>query len=407
MPERLMEATMHFKPSLFDDSEPEYAPCLAVRKKKYLYWVAPKKYQQAGCPIKSMRLEGEIGDGCDIARAQHCRALTRDMIDWFEGVRTGKKSGTWGWLIGRYLSDPYSDFGSVRPQTREGYRKVLARIEGAIGEVLLAETDYTRLMEWQRMMRTNGRSDSYIKKWFTHLGLALSHGVKIEADHCQRIATVRSKMRISGGTNREVFATYDQVRAIVSAADAKGMPHISLAILLRFELALRGTDVYGQWEPAEGRKGGIQHNGKLWVDGITWDMIDPDVMRIVKVISKTRKSMPAPQRFDLDQLPGIRKRLLDLPSRVGPVIICPDGMPPRSDLVTKTFKRLVRELGLPEDLQLRDTRSGAITEAAGVADPYMVRNMAQHTQMGTTDRYVRARDNDTSAVIQLRQKGRK
>jgi hypothetical protein len=47
----------------------------------------------------------------------------------------------------------------------------------------------------------------------------------------------------------------------------------------------------------------------------------------------------------------------------------------------------VRDLGLPEELQIRDTRSGGITEAKTLVDPYTLQHAAQHTQGTTTDIY--------------------
>lgn len=394
---------MPFKPSLWDDSEPEYAPGLKLRKNRGTYfWAPPKKYRDAGYSIKTYTLDGTEGDGLDLDRARQCRALTRDMLEWYDGVMTAREPGTWGWLIGRYKADEFSDLQFVRPVTRAGYLKEIAKIENAIGSVLIEDTDYTRLMSWKSAMQKKGRSAHYIKKWFTHWGLVLSHGVKIGAPGCKEIKAIRSEMRVKMPPRRSAYITREQVNAIVAEADRQNLPHIALAVLLRFEFMLRGVDVYGQWEPAEGRKGGTQVNGRLWVDGLTWDMFDPALTRFEKVISKTRDSLPEPYVFDLTNTPDIRRRLMAIERRAGPVIVMQNGMPPKEGVITRNFKRIVRALGLPENLQIRDARSGGITEAKSLVDPYSLRDAAQHTQGTTTDIYVRGRSDSANNVVKIR-----
>lgn len=396
---------MRFKDSLWNDSEPLYAPCLRKIRGKY-FWVAPPKYNKLGFAIKTYRLPGLPDDGQDVQRAAQCREMTREMLQWYEGETNGKEHGTWGWLIGRYLHDEFSDIHEVKAITREKYRKELVRIEGAIGSVLISETDYTRIKTWQKHMQDNGRSTSYIKKWFTHWGLALSHGVKIGDAECVRVKTIRSEMRIKTPPRRTVFITREQVDAVVAEADRRGLEFVSLALLIRFEFMLRGVDVYGQWEPAEGRQGGIQHGGRIWADGMTWDMVEGNAEAFSKIISKTRESLTEAYRFDLTAVPEIRRRLLAIPQeqRTGPVIKDTDGLPPKPSRITKAFKTIVRALDLPEELQIRDSRAGGITEAKSLVDPYTLQHAAQHTQQSTTDIYARGRSDAANKVVQMRAK---
>lgn len=404
---------MRFESSLWDDSDPTYAPCTAKVRGR-LRWQLPKKYRDAGYSIKTFDL-GQLENGAaTLEQARQARELTRDLVQWYEGQSSGREAGTWGWLIGRYLNDEYSDIQFVRPQTRAKYQTVMGRIEDAIKDVLLAETDYTRLMEWRLTMERKGRSASYIKKWFTHWGLALSHGVKLGDQECRRIKAIREEMRIANGASRAVYATSEQVNAIVGELDRRGLAWASLAVLLRFEFSLRGTDVYGQWEPTKRTTGGIiaessKGSRRAWVDGITWDMIDPAVTNLRKVISKTRSTNPEPLDFPIDKVPELRRRLLAIPEdkRVGPVIVCEDGLPPRHDRTAKVFKQAVRALKLPDDLQLRDTRSGGITEGSDYGNPFAVQHAAQHSQISTTNRYIRDQSRSVAEVVEFRQKGRK
>tara|TARA_R110000851_G_scaffold22626_14_gene67043 strand:+ start:751 stop:1956 length:1206 start_codon:yes stop_codon:yes gene_type:complete len=398
---------MRFEESVWDDSDPLYAPCLKKIRTSY-YWVTPKKYLTAGYMTKTMRLEGRVGDGLDMERARHCRSLTRELLEWYESETHGKEPGTWAWLIARYLTDEHSDLMEPRPNTRRQYKQVTHMIESAIGDVLLCETDFLRMKSWQRQMAENQRSVSYIQRWFRHLSMILSYGIKI-GDHathndCIRLKTIRGEMRIKSGPRREVFIKRDEVEAIIDAADKRGWGNLSLAVSIRFELMLRGVDVYGQWVPAEGAKGGIQHNNQIWVDGMTWAGVSPDCTTIVHQISKTRDSMPEPYTFDLTHLPDIRARLESIPkdNRTGPLVVDDRGLPTKHGLLSNRFKKLVRELGLDERLRIGDSRAGGITEAKAMVDPKTLQHAAQHQNQSTTDRYARDRSGSANQVIKLR-----
>lgn len=400
---------MHYKPSLWDDSEPTYAPGLRKIRNGF-YWVAPKKYVETGYGIRTWRLEGEQGDGLDLERARICRAMTREMLEWFDGETQGVEAGTWGWLIQRYLHDEYSSFHDVEASTREDYRKALQRVQEGIGEVLIEETDFPRMMEWKRTMQANGRSVHYIKKWFTHFGIVMSHGVKLEIDRCKTLKAVRGEMKIKTPPKRQLFITRDEVDKVVERLDADGYGYVALATLFRFEFMLRGVDVYGKWTLAEDREGGIMDGGRMWEGGLTWEMFDQGLTQFEKVITKTAESLPEPYLFDLTQVPKIRQRLISVPQkdRVGPVIVVPGKRtPPKPGIVSRRFKVALKDCKLSDKLRISDTRSGAITEAKSMVDPYRLRDAAQHTQISTTDRYVRGRSDAANNVVKIRQQGQK
>lgn len=129
-----------------------------------------------------------------------------------------------------------------------------------------------------------------------------------------------------------------------------------------------------------------------------------DLTTFSKVISKTRKSLPDPYDFDLTNTPDIRRRLLEIPKeqRTGPVIVMANGRPPKNGGLTRNFKKIVRDLKLPDELQIRDTRSGGITEAKTLVDPKTLQHAAQHTQGTTTDIYTRDRSGAANNVVAIR-----
>jgi hypothetical protein len=406
---------MRFRDSLWDDSEPAYAPFLKYRKDRDRYfWRPTRKYLDAGYSIKTYDLGGSQGDGLDLERAAQCRALTREMLQWFDGEKQGRKPGTWGWLIARYLSDEFSSYHDVLPQTQDKYRQMMGYIEQAIGNVLIEETDFERMMRWKKAMQDKGRSTHYIKKWFTHWRLVVSHGIKIGDDHCSKIKAIREEVRIQNPPRRSTYATREQIEAIVAQADRMGRPYLSLAILMRFEFILRGVDVHGQWVKANNQQGGVRDGGQIWADGLTWDMFDRDLTSFTKVISKTRKSLTEPYTFSLKHTPEIRERLLAIPKdqRTGPVIKLSSGKPPKNGVISRSFKEVLRQVNqarkcsdleaFPDELQIRDTRAGGITEAKSLVDPTTLQHAAQHTQGATTAIYTRDRSGSANNVVKIR-----
>ncbi|MDG3089212.1 hypothetical protein P7F88_25450 [Vibrio hannami] len=75
--------------------------------------------------------------------------------------------------------------------------------------------------------------------------------------------------------------------------------------------------------------------------------------------------------------------------------------------MSKRFKTVVRALELPDHLQIRDSRSGGITEAKGIVHPTVLQHAAQHQNGSTTDRYIRDRSASANQVIELRARNAK
>lgn len=132
-------------------------------------------------------------------------------------------------------------------------------------------------------------------------------------------------------------------------------------------------------------------------------MFTPDLSSFTKVISKTARSQPEPLTFALT--PELKARLETLGNgkRFGPVIVSRLGSPYEQKAWGRTWKRIREALDLPADLKLMDIRSGAITEARAMgADPFTLRDAAQHASITTTDRYIRGRSESAAKVVQLR-----
>lgn len=144
-------------------------------------------------------------------------------------------------------------------------------------------------------------------------------------------------------------------------------------------------------------------DGLRWQDGLTWDMIASDLSGFEKVISKTSRSNPDPMTFALTDELRSRLRMLGEGRKFGPVIVSRTGMPYERQAWGRTFSRIRDRLGLPKEITLMDTRAGAITEAKSMgADPYALRDAAQHSNVATTDRYARGRSESADKIVQLR-----
>jgi hypothetical protein len=116
-------------------------------------------------------------------------------------------------------------------------------------------------------------------------------------------------VRFKSPPKRQVAPTRDEIRAIVDEADARGMFAYATGLLIQWVFSLRGVDVFGQWLPTRRARAGIRRGKRRWADGLTWDMVEPDLSAFSKVISKTANALPEPTRFPLEDAGEIRARL--------------------------------------------------------------------------------------------------
>ncbi|MCJ8138566.1 tyrosine-type recombinase/integrase [Falsirhodobacter halotolerans] len=383
-----------FKAALWDGSDPLYAPCMR-RVKRWFYWRPPARYVTAGYSKNPIRLPGEADDGQDAARAQTSRDLTREMLRWFNASEALVEPGTWQWLIGRYKSDEFSPFREVKENTRADYLFSLVRWEEAIGKTLIAETDHIAMKRWQKAMTDKGRSVAYIKRMFTMLRIVTSYGVIIKDRHAREVQAILGEMRIKAPKARTVSPSGDQVAAIITKADEAGQSAFALGILLQWWLTLRAVDVRGQWLGSGA--------DRRWADGLTWDMVDKDLSVIRKTPSKTEASLVEVLEFPV--VPEIRVRLAAIPQdqRIGPVIKMADGKPFEKRYWAALWRRFAKAAGVPDEVQMRDTRAGAINHARSLgATPMELQHQANHADFKTTERYVRERSSTIRKVIELR-----
>jgi len=164
-----------------------------------------------------------------------------------------------------------------------------------------------------------------------------------------RADTILGKMRFEAPAARYEKLTREQVSAVRTKAHEMQFHSIALATVLQFELAFRQKDIVGEWEPCAEPVGGIVHNGRRWVNGLTWSDIDASMI-LRKVPTKTKRlGLPAIEH-DLKLYPAILEELGRIPPdrRVGPVIISETtGEPYKHRTFTQTWRRVADAAGLP------------------------------------------------------------
>jgi hypothetical protein len=127
-------------------------------------------------------------------------------------------------------------------------------------------------------------------------------------------------------------------------------------------------------------------------------------MILEKPTSKSNGSETA--EHDLKLYPDILSEISRLPTerRIGPVILDEgSGKPWKKSHFSRTFRKVARKAGWPDDIWNMDSRAGAVSEAfeAG-SQAEDVMKAASHTQLTTTMRYNRGKIVQTSRVAELR-----
>lgn len=397
------------------ENDPDFAPYLN-RAGKYFFWRPPARYVGMGYPSKAIRLPGEDGDLRHRERAQKCRDLTLAMIRQFE-TDNGYPPGTWGWAICAWKDDPLGNYRNARENTRADYDYRSKKWLAILGDARIEDTTYQAVAKILHTMRERGYSAGTQAKLMIFLRMVAkyAYGPLRHRPAGQAMADL-ANIRTRTNPPRDKHPTPEHVRAIIDEADRRGMSDFAAGILIQWTYGLRAVDVRGQWFDQINPDGGIirrrvvkgETKYAVWQDGLTWDMFDPGMTAFRKVVSKTRRSMPEAMEFRL--MSEVRSRLMLLRNKggVGPVILSGDGLPYTVSGWSQAWSRLREAAGVPKDIWMMDTRSGAINDAiAHGADPFAARDFAGHRNVATTDRYVRGRNKRAAEVVDLRSKSRR
>src|SRR5262249_28192980 len=137
--------------------------------------------------------------------------------------------------------------------------------------------------------------------------------------------------------------------------------------------------------------------------------LDPETLEFVKPTSKSTGRKRAYQDLRLSPLAQAELARIPRERRIGPVIINEEtGLPYGRACFRAKWGKIARRAGIPDAVQNRDARSGAITEAddAGVL-PGQTSRAATHGKIDMTRWYMREDMENSKSVLAARVAARK
>ncbi|GEO13543.1 integrase [Microvirga aerophila] len=392
-----------------------YAPGLKRMKRHNgridLYWVADEQLVKKGYTPKTVRLFGDWNNPHEaIEIAARCRILSAEMLEWAGGAETSKNMhglGTIAWVAVAFETDEDSPYHEKRRDTQIFYSRYIKIIVATVGKRLLSEITGRDVRRWHKNW-VDGYGERSGYACVQTLRRIVSYGCELRDANSIELANVLKHTEFTVPKGRKKRPTYDQIIAFREAAVEASRPSLALALTLQFDLGLRQKDVIGEWvkpkpEERERIKGAITDGAWIWEWGLTWRHIDGGMI-LKKPTSKSNGSETA--EHDLKLYPDMIAALGRVPSehRVGAIILDEgSGKPWKKSHFSRTFRKIARKAGWPDDVWNMDSRAGAVSEAfeAG-AQAEDVMKAASHTQLSTTMRYNRGKIVQTSRVAELR-----
>jgi hypothetical protein len=353
-----------------------------------------------------------------------CVRYQAEMLLWANGgVPDDPQSlfdGTIGSLIEIYQKHEKSPFRRLRYKTSLHYGSSLRALKTAIGAVRVKQVTFNDITTWQDKFADDGddaaprkgRSASLIG----HLKRVVLFGALVlpkEAgchDLCDVFAKMAESQLLGGGNNeRTEYMTAAQCRLLRAKAHEMGRPSIALEQALAFELGVRQKDVIGEWIPvAYPGVSDITDSSRKWMMGFRWEEVDPNLIlrhRLSKSLRGNKAVMDPKagklKAWDLNAYPMVMDELrllvglddiqrADLPAS-GPMILREETGRPWNDKNFQGFwRKIATTAGIPNNIQNRDSRPGAATEAdlAGAPIDKTQRGLG-HSKRKTTEIYLR------------------
>lgn len=306
-------------------------------------------------PSKSLREQGykNIPLGSDAMRAvEKARALNA-RVKWELKSAPGPRfePGSVGDLIRIYTAD--DRFIGLAASTRKTYMVVLREIERNMGDDPISAIERPHLREVYRQIKARGAGIArmHMVLWYNLMDLAKDEG--------WRTTNPASEMGISKGDARTRVWTQDELERFRATARAAGKASIALAVDLAYDLGQRPGDVlrlsWGQW----------------------------DGYQMALTQSKRKAQVTVPAAVVRDQLNSM--------DRAGVQIVISEatGRPYTAHAFSGAFRRLRKLAGLPTDLQARDTRRTALTEAGdGGGTESQLQSLSGHKNRRSIESYV-------------------
>lgn len=317
-------------------------------------------------------------------------------------------------LINKYLNDPTSGHSKKRYGTRVNHENVLKRIQKSHGDESIANIRHKTLVIWYDEWSEEGEKAAMGHSFMAQLRSVFGYGMRILEDkECERLCVVMNGLRLPGGGEpREEAMTADQAIALRNKAREIGYFSMALAQAFQFDLMLRQKDVVGEWVPMSEKvvTDVIHPKKKLkWARGLRWESISDDFI-LTHVTSKKGKKI----QFDLKLAPMVMEELnilikfLGERPKTGPVIVLEStGLPWSAVMFRQRWRIVAKICKIPDNVQNRDSRAGAISEATELgAELEHVKHAATHSNISMTEKYSRLKDKKIQNVQLIRMKNR-
>jgi len=270
-------------------------------------------------------------------------------------------------LIRLYRKDPA--FQQLAAKTRQGYGYILDRIEKIEGDVSVTDLTRRHLKDIYRTA-VDGRglamANAIMRIWRIILGLAVDEGwIETNPASALRLTTPRPRRRLWSDEERERFH---------KQANEMGRPSMALAVTLGWDLAQRQGDLLRlTWTDWNGSSFGIRQ-GKTGA--------------VVRV-----PAMPETCAL-IEATPRASTRI---------IVSEATGNPYREDHFRHEFARIRDAAALPADLQFRDLRRTALTNAGdmGATDDEL-RALSGHQSREVVKTYVVPSDAQARAAQRKR-----
>ena len=336
-----------------------------------------------------------------------------------EGDPKSLFDGTASSLIEIYQKHKKSPFNKVRYSTQIAYTDNLRALKASIGNVRIKHISFDDISNWQDEFADDGEGGKPMKgraaKLIAQFKRVVLFGALVlpKEAGCHDVCDIFAKMaqgRMMDSTQRrrKEYMLASQCRLLRLKAHEMDYPEIALEQAFAFELGLRPKDVIGEWIPMKwpGLSDVIRSN-KKWMMGLRWEEIDANLIlrhRLSKSIHGAQTVMDPeagtlkawdlkahPMVIDeLARLCGVPVEREKLPAK-GPVIVNESsGAPWNHKHFQREWRKIATAAGIPKNIQNRDSRPGAATEADLAGAPKdKTKRMLGHARGETTEIYLR------------------
>ena len=249
-------------------------------------------------------------------------------------------------------------------------------------------------------------------------------GKALKLKGCRDAKDILDEQDFPNVRRRTTIVSNEQAILICEEANRRGLRSIALTQAFQISLGGRQKDFIGEWIPvADPGLSDVVHHQWKWVVGIRWEEIDEN-FKLAHRLSKSLRGRDAladqdegkVKDWNLKLYPMVMEQLALMAGTIsielrrhmfptsGPVIVAEhDGLPWNDKVFQTNWRKIARAVGIPDEVQNRDSRAGAATDAERKgADIEKVRQGLGHSRPDTTRIYQRAESEATAEIAVLR-----